>query len=87
MVSCVRDVCRAARGTPPLLPFFVVNAATFRRYNAYARRNFVQLKLVNYLRSCAFGLLVSYWTLASGSTSTTLRSPTRPCWLEDFLLN
>ena len=38
-------------GAPLLLPFFVVNAATFGRVNAYARRSLVQLKLVCWLRS------------------------------------
>ena len=82
--SAVLGMCaRAARGTPPLLPFFVVNAATFGRVNAYARRSLVQLKLVVLL--ALFGLLMSYWTLATGSTSTTLAVAQRPCWLEDLL--
>ena len=49
-VAVLGMCARAARGTPPLLPFFVVNAATFGRVNAYARRSLVQLKLVAGLR-------------------------------------
>ena len=63
--SAVLGMCaRAARGTPPLPPFFVVNAATFGRVNAYARWSLVQLKLSSWVLACAFyGLLVSYKTL------------------------
>ena len=66
MVGWLGMCARAARGTPPLLPFFVVNAATFGRVNAYARWSLVQLKLSSWLLACAFfGLLMSYSTLAS----------------------
>ena len=80
-VAVLGMCARAARGTPPLLPFFVVNAATFGRYNAYARRSLVQLKQ----QAGAFGLLVSYWTLAKRVNLNHLAVAQRPCWLEDLL--
>ena len=83
MVGCVRDVCQGSARYSTAATVFVVNAATFGRVNAYARRSLVQLKLVVLL--ALFGLLMSYWTLATGSTSTTLAVAQRPCWLEDLL--
>ena len=82
MVRCVRDVCQGSARYSTAATVFFVNAATFGRYNAYARRSLVQLNL----GLCAFfGLLVSYWTLASGSTSTTIAVAQRPCCFEVLL--